>query len=442
MGGGLLQLIATGEQDQFLTEKPEITYFKSVYKRYSNFSMDIKQQTFLGGISFGAVNSCDINKDGDLLSGLTLFVKLGSLNKSNNDNNICVKDLNLDLSCPCSKCSRESKFSWVNSIGHALIEYVELEIGGHVIDKQYGEWFEIWSELTLNSEKRKGYYEMIGKKDRSEYNIDSFDEDLELLIPINFWFSKNVGLSIPLIAITNHDIRVNLKFREFNELWISSHSFSQPTPPKIDAHLLIDYVFLDLDERKKFASENHYYLIEQLQYNGDYQYEKFNKNPIIKLNFYHPVKEIVWAIQRTDVLSRSLNNDITSDEFTYGNDLFNFSNSLKYTNSVIDVFDSAVFQFNGEDRFSSLPSKYFRLKQPYDNHTKIPDNFVYSYSFSLNPEEWQPTGTCNFSCFDNARLTLNMKSKELKSNYIIKIYAINYNILVVTKGAVGLGFSC
>ena len=155
MGGGLLQLIATGEQDKFLTSKPEITYFKSVYKRYSNFSMELKQQIFLNDVNFGTINKCDIKKDGDLLSGLTLYVKLGSLNSSNNDNNICVKDLNLDLSCPCSKCTRESKFSWINSVGHALIEYVELEIGGYLIDKQYGEWFEIWSELTLTNEKKK-----------------------------------------------------------------------------------------------------------------------------------------------------------------------------------------------------------------------------------------------------------------------------------------------
>ena len=442
MGGGLLQLIATGEQDKFLTSKPEITYFKSVYKRYSNFSMELKQQIFLNDVNFGTINKCDIKKDGDLLSGLTLYVKLGSLNISNNDNNICVKDLNLDLSCPCSKCKRESKFSWINSVGHALIEYVELEIGGYLIDRQYGEWFEIWSELTLTNEKKNGFYEMIGKKSRNEFNIDSFNNELELIIPLNFWFSKNIGLSIPLISITDHDIFLNIKFRQFSDLWISSNSFTEPTPPNIEAKLFIDYVFLDLDERKKFVSENHYYLIEQLQYNGDYQYEKFDESLDIKLNFSHPIKEIVWAIQRTDVLKRSLTNDVNDSNFTYGNDLFNFSNSLNSSNSLPDIFDSAVFKFNDQDRFSTLPSKYFRLKQSYDYHTRIPENFIYSYSFSLRPEDWQPSGSCNFSCFDNARLKLNINNKELKSNYNIKVYAINYNILVITKGAVGIGFSC
>ena len=154
MGGGLIQLIAIGEQDQFLTGNPQITFFKSVYKRHSNFSMEVRPQIFSGGVSFGSKNSCTISKDGDLISDISLHIKLDSLNISN-ANNICIKDLNMN--CPCSKCNENNIFSWVNSIGHAIIEYVELEIGGYLIDKQYGEWFEIWSELTLNYEKKHGY---------------------------------------------------------------------------------------------------------------------------------------------------------------------------------------------------------------------------------------------------------------------------------------------
>ena len=441
MGGGLLQLIATGEQDQFLTGKPEITFFKSVYKRHSNFAIEVKPQVFSGGVSFGSLNSCTINKDGDLISNLSLHIKLGSLNKHNLEGNVCVKDLN--LKCPCSKCNTESIFSWVNSIGHALIEYVELEIGGYMIDKQYGEWFEIWSELTQNFEKRYGYHELIGKKDQGGFNINSFNDNLELIIPMNFWFCKNIGLSIPIIAITNHEIKLNVKWRQFDQLWITNQSSAEAIPPSFDAVLLVDYVYLDLEERQKFAKESHFYLIEQIQYNGDYYYQKFNKNPIIKLNFFHPVKEIVWAIQRTDALIRSEIDDEFNEDFTYGNDWFNFSNNLNFSSAgVVDIFDTATFQFNGQDRMHPLPAKYFRLYQPYKNHTKIPSNFVYSYSFGLRPEEIQPSGSCNFSCFDSARLLLNMKNKEMRSDYIIKIYAINYNVLVVTKGMVGLGFSC
>ena len=438
MGGGLIQLIAIGEQDQFLTGNPQITFFKSVYKRHSNFSMEVRPQIFSGGVSFGSKNSCTISKDGDLISDISLHIKLDSLNITNT-NNVCIKDLN--MKCPCSKCNEDNIFSWVNSIGHAIIEYVELEIGGYQVDKQYGEWFEIWSELTLNYDKKHGYNELIGKKDQSGFNINSFNDSIELLVPLNFWFCKNIALALPIIAISKHDIVLNVKWRPFDQLWISSFKNVQPITPNFEASLFIDYIYLDLNEREKFVNKTHFYLIEQIQSNGDYYFQKSNKSPIIKLNFYHPIKELVWAIQRADVLVRD--DDDEADDFSYGNDWFNFSNNKSLSsNTLVDIFDTAQLQLNGQDRFDALPSKYFRLYQPYKYHTKIPSNFIYTYSFSFKPEDIQPTGSCNFSCFDNARLVLNMKNREIKSDYIIKIYAINYNLLVITKGMVGVGFSC
>ena len=438
MGGGLIQLIAIGEQDQFLTGNPQITFFKSVYKRHSNFSMEVRPQIFSGGVSFGSKNSCTISKDGDLISDISLHIKLDSLNITNT-NNVCIKDLN--MKCPCSKCNEDNIFSWVNSIGHAIIEYVELEIGGYQVDKQYGEWFEIWSELTLNYDKKHGYNELIGKKDQSGFNINSFNDSVELLVPLNFWFCKNIALALPIIAISKHDIVLNVKWRPFDQLWISSFKNVQPITPNFEASLFIDYIYLDLNEREKFVNKTHFYLIEQIQSNGDYYFQKSNKSPIIKLNFYHPIKELVWAIQRADVLVRD--DDDEADDFSYGNDWFNFSNNKSLSsNTLVDIFDTAQLQLNGQDRFDALPSKYFRLYQPYKYHTKIPSNFIYTYSFSFKPEDIQPTGSCNFSCFDNARLVLNMKNKEIKSDYVIKIYAINYNLLVITKGMVGVGFTC
>ena len=443
MGGGLIQLIAIGEQDKYITGKPEITFFKSVYKRHSNFAIEPKEQIFSGGVNFGQLNSCTVSKDGDLISGMILNINLGSLNEDSNNtsNNICIKDI--DLNCYCNNCLKKSEgtvFSWVNGIGHAIVEYIEIEIGGHVIDKQYGEWFDIWTELTQNFEKKSAYYELIGKKDPGGYSVKSFQDSMQLLIPLNFWFCKNIGLSIPCIAITNHEIKVNIKWRKFEQLWISNNATDKPKIPDFKASLLIDYIYLDLSERKKFAKDSHFYLIEQTQANGDYYFHKNNKNPSIQLNFYHPVKEIIWAMQRADVLIRSNDDD---EDFSYGNDWFNFSNSKNFTSSgVEDVFDTALIQINGSDRFNPLPAKYFRLLQPYKHHTKCPNNFVYVYSFALKPEEHQPTGTCNFSNFDNSRLILNMKQKNILSDYIIKTYAVSYNLLVVTKGMIGLGFSC
>ena len=219
MTGGLIQLIANGEQDQFITGNPQITFFKCVYKRTTKFSIEVKTQNFMGNISFGSSNTCNITKDGDLISDMSLHIKLGSLN-SKSKNNICIKDIN--LACSCNKCSKKTYFSWVNCIGHAIFEYIEIEIGGYLIDKQYGEWLEIWSELTQNYEKKMGYNELIGKKDLAGFNINSFNDELELIVPLNFWFCKNIGLAIPVIAICNHDIKINIKWRNFDQLWITT----------------------------------------------------------------------------------------------------------------------------------------------------------------------------------------------------------------------------
>lgn len=432
MPGGIIQLVAIGEQDKFLTGDPQITFFKSIYKRHTNYATEVKNLTFNGCVSFGGFSSCIIPKDGDLLYDILLQINLGSLN-TRNKNIVCVKDLNMN--CSCKKCNKKNIYSWVNSIGHAIFEHIDIEIGGQLIDRQYGEWMEIWGELTQNYEKRYGYNELIGKKEEAGFNINSFNDELELLVPLNFWFCKNIGHVLPLISITGHDIKINIKWRKFNDLWISNNKNSNPIEPKFNANLLINYIYLDVNERKKISSKNHFYLIEQIQSNGDYFFQKSNKNPIIKLNFSHPVKEIIWAVQRADVLISNNDND-------YGNDWFNFSNDKNFSLSgIVDIFDSAQLQFNGQERFMPLPAKYFRLYQPLKHHTKVPNNFIYCYSFCFKPEEIQPTGTCNFSCIENPRLILNMKNREIKSDYIIKIYAISYNLLIITKGMVGLGFS-
>ena len=440
MGAGLLILIGLGEQDQFITGNPQISFFKYVYKRHTNFSNEIKRQIFSGGVSFGNLNSCIINKDGDLISDVSLYINLDSLN-GKNKNNICVKDIN--LKCNCNNCNKKTIFSWVNSIGHAIFDYIEIEIGGILIDKQYSDWYEIWSELSLSFDKKNGFNELIGKKNNYGFNINSFNDKLELFVPLKFWFCKNIGLALPIIALNNHDIRINIKWKQFNQLWISNNKDSKPCVPNFEAMLYVNYIYLDINERKKFSNKNHFYLIEQTQNNGDYHFHKHNKNPTIKLNFYHPVKQIIWAIQREDVLINDNENNEECDNFSYGNDWFNFSNHKSFNNSeIVDIFDTAIIQLNGQDLSFPLPAKYLRLYIPYKYYTGIPNNFIYTYNFSLKPEDIQPSGTCNFSCFDNARLILNIKDKEIKSNYLIKIFAVNYNVLLITNGMAGLAFSC
>lgn len=419
MTGGLIQLVAVSEQDKFLTGEPEVTFFKKIYKRHSNFAVETKEQILSDSVEFGKKNTCKISKDGDLISALAVNIDLGSLNTS-------------------ASRSAGNVFSWVNSIGHAMIKYIEIEIGGFVIDKQYGEWFEIWNELTLPFDKKAGYNELVGKKDRAGYSYLSFQDSLNLIIPIKFWFSKNIGLAIPIVALTKHSIKINIMWEKFKRLWIANKSGVTPERPLFKASLLIDFVYLDVQEREKFAKENHIYLIEQIQFNNSTYFDKNVYNPNFKLELYHPTKELIWVCQRTDVLKRD---DKDECNVIYGNDHFNYSRSTSF-DTTEDFFESATLQINNMERFKALPAKYFRLYHPLLYHTKCPNNFVYCYSFSLKPEEHQPTGTCNFSNFDNTTLKLDMSNKNNESNYTIKLFAINYNLLIITEGMGGLAFSC
>ena len=209
-----MQLVAYGAQDVFLTGKPEISFFKVVYRRHTNFAMESIEQTFNGNHAMGNRVTCTISRNGDLVTNMWLECELATENTGN----------------------------LVNSLGHALIEYVELEIGGQRIDKHYGEWLEIWSELTLPEEKRAGFKEMIGRRDAGRSNNL---ESTKLYVPFQFFFCRNPGLALPLIALQYHEVKINLKFRDPENLknTVSMENVAFADTPK----LYVDYVYLDTD---------------------------------------------------------------------------------------------------------------------------------------------------------------------------------------------------
>lgn len=441
MAGGLIQLIAKGPQDIFLTDNPEISFFKTVYKKHTAFAIETKEQYF-NTITFGTKSVCNIAKDADLISNISIRITLPSLNTATimKNTKLCMKDIDLDCFCEkCSKKNTETIYGWVNSIGHVLIEYVELEIGGYIIDKQYGEWFEIWSELTQTAEKKPGYSEMIGKRDPPSFKPNTFSDSLELIVPLNFYFTRNIGLALPLVALYRNEIYVNVKWRQFEDCWISNKPNVRPSfVPKFMASLLVDYVFLELFEREKFAKENHLYLIEQVQYNNPSFYVKNTVSPMVDLNFNHPVKEIVWVIQRADINQRSNESD---PDFSYGNDWFNYSCFKSRIKNVIkDPFESAYLLFNGQPRSNSLPAIYYRLYQTYHYHTKTPSNYIYVQTFALKPEEHQPTGTCNMSVMDKVRLNIKM-GNFVAADFNVKVYAVSYNFILIVDGMIALAFA-
>lgn len=440
-GGGLIQVVAVGEQDFYLTFDPEITFFRTVYRRHTNFSLETIEEVFYNSEGFGKQVRCFIPRQGDLISKLTLNVKLGSLNEdfyNKVERNQTIKhNDNKNIKCACSKCLEEEykdvlTFGWVNSLGHALIRSTWIEIGGQRIDKQYGEWFEIWTELTQNEEKKAGYYEMIGKVPPAAFKPTTFSGEMELYIPLNFWFCRNIGLALPILALCYHQVELVIEFRKFEELYVTNKAFQineptiHPKPPKFESQILIEYVYLDIEERKQFYEQSHIYLIEQLQYT--------NRLPVsashvpIDLYFNHPIKELFWVLQRNDV-------EITKDWFNFST----FPN--RNTNIIRDTFERAVIQFNGVDRFRSKKASYYRLYQPYYYNTRTPQNYIYTYSFGLRPEEIHPTGQMNFSRVENARIVLSMHSRRSYTDYSFRGYGLGYNILIVTSGMAGLLFT-
>ena len=433
MTGGLLQLAAYGAQDTYLTGNPQITFFVGVYRRYTNFSIQNIPQYFTGNATFGQKVYCQLDRIGDLVNQMFLHVILPELEQYYyyDSNNVVVE------------------YYWVNSVGHALIKIIDIEIGGVLIDRQYGIWMEIWMELTTPADKINGLNEMIGRSD-SAINYNN-NKKLDLYIPLRFWFCKNVGLSLPLIALQAQEVKINLTIRKFNELVISSNGLPPPTEvfqniEITSCNLDVDYIFLEDTERKIFAKNNHQYLIEQLQVyatsltsNGTRQDpvdpNKMDKIPDLNQNVYfnfnNPVKELIWVIQNKTVLSL----------YPYGgNEWFNFSTEPYKSGNKTgeDTITDAKILFEGQDLFDLKTAKYFRNVIPYQRHTRIPNNFIYAYSFAFNPEDFQPSGSCNFSRIDNQQLYLKISDKLIDP--IITVFALNYNILNVAGGMAGIEY--
>ena len=441
-GGGLLQLVAQGKQDIFLTGNPQITWFKMVYRRYTNFAVESQVIYFDGDPDFGKRLTCTIPRRGDLLGALMLEVTL-----------------------PEVRLTDGSLTAYVNSLGHALIEEISIEIGEQEIDKQTGEWMEIWSELTVPAGQRDGFNAMIGKIEGTlpppkTYPPDTAAVSLygtyqygatKLYIPLQFWFNKNPGLYLPLLAMQYHNVRLNLKIRALNQLVYTAGPTNsnqncaltpQPGVTKItDIKLYGDYVHLDVEERRRFVSNSHEYLIEQIQYSPKVSIPATNPTASIDLEFNHPLRELLFVVQR--------------DSMETYNEWFNYSStSIQEVGARRDILQQAVLQVDGYDRFEIRDAGYFRLVQPFQHHTSVPiNNFIYSYSFALKPEEMQPSGSLNASRIDNMKLLIALRPDPSVTvlpgnpNYVpargnshIRIYAKNHNVLRIVNGFAGLLF--
>lgn len=386
-----MQLVAYGAQDVYLTGNPQITFFKHLYKRHTNFSMQSIQNTFSGSVGFDRKVTATIARTGDLITKCYVQATL-----------------------PAVTASGASGFKWVDEVGHFLIKSVEVEIGGQRIDKHYGTWLSIWSSLTTTKGHETGYASMIGDGLAAAADTETTDA-YELYIPLQFWFCRHEGLALPLIALQYHEVKVSVEFESFANLVDPTQPDYLSVPSLTDASLYIDYIFLDTDERRKFAQTSHEYLIEQLQFTGDESLSGLNNK--IKLSFNHPCKELVWVVQSTE---------------SKGNNYTDAADPSVGVNPTV----TAKLQLNGHDRFSERKGRYFNEVQPYQHHTNIPATGINVYSFALNPEMHQPSGTANMSRIDNATLQLSVTSAS--NDQYVKIYATNFNVLRIMSGMGGL----
>ena len=491
MGGGLMQLVAYGAQDIYLTGNPQITFFKVVYRRHTNFSMEAIEQTFSGSPDFGRKVYCTISRNGDLIHRVYLQVTLPAV----------------------SAASNGDSFRWVNYVGHALIKHVEIEIGGQRIDKHYGDWLHIWNELSQTAGKKDGYDNMVGNVDRLYRPVGKAGgtgpetPKTTLFIPLQFWFCRNPGLALPLIALQYHEVKINLEFRALSDL--CGVGTTVPSVTLESASLYVDYIYLDTDERRRFAQVSHEYLIEQLQHTGDESVSQGNVK--VKLNFNHPVKELVWVVQLDDCVGAEAART-TAGALVPGRQWFNYTHKVDPTpytqvdsNSMVDLQDGVIdtapgdadddpatltfglnngntddsvnvggtggtpaanrevgllakhnkvydvgvnpvikakLTLNGHDRFTEREGRYFNLVQPYQHHERIPCPGINVYSFGLKPEEHQPSGTCNMSRIDNATLNLTLNTVITSGNSAkVRVYATNYNVLRIMSGMGGLAYS-
>ena len=579
-----MQLVAYGAQDVYLTGNPQITFWKVTYRRYTNFAIESIEQTFNGQADFGRRVQCVISRNGDLAYRTYLQVTLPEINQL------------MGIASYAAGVGSGVYARWLDFPGEQLIAQVEVEIGGQRIDRQYGDWMHIWNQLTMTCEQERGYWKMIGNTTQLTFITDpSFAEvdgpcdslaprqvcaprnalpETTLYVPLQFWFCTNPGLALPLIALQYHEVKINLDIRPIDEcLWAvttlscntnptrgaaTQFTPGRPVPAAIAynqslvaASLYVDYVFLDTDERRRFAQNPHEYLISQLQFTGDESVGSSSNK--IKLNFNHPVKELIWVVQpdqnvdycsslvcdallfkvlgaqpfnytdAIDALPNAIHAFGGPSETSRGNyidpaGLFNDAGALDeyipagftgYWNGPTNPYNepnfggpavplntaaalaagvdpalltqlaletsnhlggstvsdagtfvltetsldlhcwgqnpvvTAKLQLNGQDRFSEREGSYFSWVQPYQAHTRNPDEGINVYSFALRPEEHQPSGTCNFSRIDNATLQLVLSNATVEGTKTakVRVYATNYNVLRIMSGMGGLAYS-
>ena len=482
MPNGEIQLVAKAAQDVYLTNNPKISFFKSVYKRYTNFSMElIKLEINSTNSSLKEATETEIefkiDRNGDLINNMYFVFTLPDIYSTDT-----------------------IKFQWIHRIGEYIIKEVSLHIGNAVIDTLYGQWLHIWNELTLDEEKKDGYNRMIGnisdlynplENNGSSYpastSILQSIKSRKIIVPIPFYFTYNTALSLPLISLQYEEIKINFKLRPFQELYtvIDSNSLriksptgdsnynlgkftthgssTQITSLNINPPLEVNYVYLDTNERNKFGTNEIDYLVQTINLNQNLTIspqtstdttKTFDKLFDLQLN--NPVSHLIWVIQRSDFESSNRFYNYTNWPNKTDDPIMNPSNyddfvaedTLNPTNINClknkSILKKATLKLNGNNRFNEKDFEAFNYINNYQHMKRIPEDGIYCYSFGVDYDitKVQPNGSCNMSAFESVQLELKTcPSTSTDYTYKIYVYAVTYNILRIQSGMGGLQFS-
>lgn len=377
------------------SSNPTYSFYKYNYNKHTNFSISTQELLFEDFVDWGKKIHCPISRKGDLLSKMYFQIKLPPLSNGNYNENA----------------------RWVPNVGHVLLEKVDFEIGGVNFDSQTGEYLYVHNQLSSPYSKKTGLDYMIG------YEIDPTEEKI-IYVPLAFWFNKHHSLSLPLCSLPMQEIKIKVQLKQFDDLVIGAD-----TKIPIDISILADFIILHPNERKLIQNKKHNLLIEQVQTNMSNT--TTNLYTSIELLLRNPVKEIIWMVQRSDVITE---NEKVWFDFSYKNN----KNPIKH----------AKIKINGEDLNTNLPGEYYNLIQPWQFHSNIPENTgICVFSFALFPEHFQPSGHANFSKLDNATLDLELYPDYFENplnefvNANIKVYAIAYNNFIIENGTAKLLYS-